>query len=182
MIAVPAAAVLAARWAIDHAGLLDRRDQLLEAFTRFEATCGNGIGSDEIARRAADFAHLLMREAEKAETLRKALKAPLLAATRALDRFFKTDLSARLFAAAHKVEALLGAWQRSNASACTTGHGGAVATLKSNWTYEVMDLAQVPLEWLTVDDRKVRAAIRGPDGMRDIPGLHIYDDPRTVVH
>ena len=50
------------------------------------------------------------------------------------------------------------------ALARTRGESGAVADLKEEWTYEVVDFAQVPREWLMVDDRKVRAAIRGPRG------------------
>jgi hypothetical protein len=237
-LAVPDAAVLAALWARDHAALLARRDQLLEAFSRFEAAHGDGIKADEVAGRAADFSRLLAREADAAETVRKGLKAPLLAASRALDRFFKTDLSDRLAAAAAQVEKLLGVWQRARveaerglreaaaqaareaadrlaaeamqsgdasllqqarqaddaaqraeialhgglaAVARTAGEGGAVASLKSNWTYEVVDIAQVPREWLMIADRKVRAALRGEDGLRDIPGLRIYNDPQIVV-
>ena len=235
---VPDAAVLSARWARDHAALLARCTQLFDAFDRFEAAHGSGIKSEEIAARATDFARLLAREAESAERLRKQLKVPLLAATRALDQLFKTDLSARLSAAAAKVEALIGAWQRAKVSAelklreeaaraareaadriatearrtddaaliqrareaddaaqrvetaldaefltvgRTTGGSGAVASLKPNWVYEVVDFALVPREWLMIDDRKVRAAIRGKDGLRDIPGLHIKDEPLTVV-
>jgi len=238
VLAVPDAAALSALWARDHAALLARRDQLLEAFARFEASHGDGIQSDEVAGRAADFARLLAREANKAEAVRKGLKAPLLAAGRALDRFFKTDLSDGLAAAAAKVEALLGIWQRAKVTAerqlrdaaaraarevadrlaaeamrsgdpnlaqqarqaddaaqraeavlhtglaavgRTAGEAGAVASLKSHWTYEVVDFAQVPHEWLIIDDRKVRSAIRGEDGLRDIPGLRIYNDPQTVV-
>jgi hypothetical protein len=236
--AVPDAAVLAALWTREHAALLARRDQLLEAFSRFEAAHGAGIQSDEIAGRAADFSRLLAREANAAEAVRKGLKAPLLAASRALDGFFKTDLSDRLAAAAAQVEKLLGTWQRAKveaerklreaaaqaareaadrlaaeamqsgdatllqqarladdaaqraeialqgglaAVARTAGEGGAVASLKEHWTYEVLDLEQVPREWLMIDDRKLRAALRGEDGLRDIPGLRIYNDPQTVV-
>ena len=116
-LAVPDSALLSALWARDHAALLARRDQLLEAFARFEAAHGDGIRSDEVAGRAADFSRLLTREADAAETVRKQLKAPLLAASRALDRFFKTDLSDRLAAAAAQVEKLLGAWQRGRQEA-----------------------------------------------------------------
>ena len=237
-ITVPDAATLAAAWAREHAALLARRDQLLKAFVRFEAAHGAGIQSDEIAGRAADFARLLTREAEVAEKVRKGLKAPLLTASRALDRFFKTDFSDLLAAGAAKVEALLGAWQRTKLAAerelreaaareareaadrlaaeamqsgdadlmqrarqaddaaqraeasvlsglatiaRTAGEGGAVASLKSHWTFDVVDFDKVPREWLTIDDRKVRTAIRGEDGLRDIPGPRIYNDPQTVV-
>ena len=63
----------------------------------------------------------------------------------------------------------------------TQGESGAVAELKEEWTYEVVDLEKVPLEWLMVDDRRVRAAIRGPDGLRSIPGLRLHPEARTTV-
>ena len=67
------------------------------------------------------------------------------------------------------------------ALARTRGESGAVADLKEEWTYEVVNPAQVPREWLMVDDRKLRAAIRGPDGLRSIPGLRIHPEARTTV-
>lgn len=62
------------------------------------------------------------------------------------------------------------------ALARTRGETGAVANLKEEWTYEVVDFALVPRAWLMVDDRKVRAAIRGAEGLRGIPGLHIHPE------
>lgn len=67
------------------------------------------------------------------------------------------------------------------ALARTRGESGAVADLKEDWTYEVVDITQVPREWLMVDDRKLRAAIRGADGLRSIPGLRIHPEARTTV-
>jgi hypothetical protein len=67
------------------------------------------------------------------------------------------------------------------ALARTHSESGAVADLKEDWTYEVVDFAQVPREWLMVDDRKLRAAIRGPEGLRSIPGLRIHPEARTTV-
>ena len=43
--------------------------------------------------------------------------------------------------------------------------------------FEVEDLARVPLEWMTLDEKKVRAAIRrAVDPVQEIPGLRIYKE------
>ena len=67
------------------------------------------------------------------------------------------------------------------ALARTRGASGTVAELREEWTYEVVDIALVPRQWLTIDDRKVRAAIRGPGGLRGIDGLRIYAVPTASV-
>ena len=54
------------------------------------------------------------------------------------------------------------------------GNYGAKATRKSKWVHEVADKTEVPLKFLMVDDKAVKAAIR--DGVRDIPGIRIFDE------
>jgi hypothetical protein len=46
--------------------------------------------------------------------------------------------------------------------------------LVENWTFKVVELDKVPREWLILDEQKVRAAVRGKNGLRNIPGLSIY--------
>ena len=46
------------------------------------------------------------------------------------------------------------------------------------WTYEVQNLANVPREYLILDEKKVRQAIRL--GERHIPGLTIFQKQQTV--
>jgi hypothetical protein len=67
------------------------------------------------------------------------------------------------------------------ALAQTRSESGVVADLKEEWTYAIVDSTLVPREWLTVDDRKVRAAIRGPGGVRSIAGLRIFPEPKVQV-
>src|SRR5579884_322230 len=52
----------------------------------------------------------------------------------------------------------------------------AMASLRTQWKYRVVDIAQVPDEYLMVDGAKVNAAIRGQHGLRAIPGLEIYPE------
>ncbi|MBW1713853.1 MAG: hypothetical protein JRJ59_11965 [Deltaproteobacteria bacterium] len=47
------------------------------------------------------------------------------------------------------------------------------------WTFEVEDPAQVPREYLAVDEKKIREAVA--NGIREIPGVKIYQETRTVI-
>lgn len=42
------------------------------------------------------------------------------------------------------------------------------------WTFKVMDPLRVPMEYLMIDEAKVKAAIKA--GERQIPGIYIYQD------
>ena len=46
------------------------------------------------------------------------------------------------------------------------------------WTFEVENLANVPREYLMLDEKKVREAIRS--GERSVPGLKIFQKQQTV--
>ncbi len=50
--------------------------------------------------------------------------------------------------------------------------------VRNVWTFEVQNLANVPREYLMLDDKKVRQAIRS--GERSIPGLMIFQQQQTV--
>jgi chromosome segregation ATPase len=51
---------------------------------------------------------------------------------------------------------------------------GAKATLRMRWTWEVVDAAKVPRDYLCVDERSVKEAIS--QGVRDIPGIRVFQD------
>jgi hypothetical protein len=60
------------------------------------------------------------------------------------------------------------------------GSGGRVtATAQTVWKAEVIDPAAVPRQYLTVNEMAIKAAVAG--GVREIPGIRIYEDVRTVV-
>ena len=46
------------------------------------------------------------------------------------------------------------------------------------WTFEIIDAALVPVIYKVVDEQKIRDAIK--QGMRDIPGLRIFEETKTV--
>ena len=50
---------------------------------------------------------------------------------------------------------------------------GSATTVKV-YKFEVIDPQQVPREYLSVDEKKIRAAVK--DGIRAIPGVNIYED------
>lgn len=52
-------------------------------------------------------------------------------------------------------------------------------TVAKRWTYKVVDLFKVPHKYLVIDSAKVRDAIR--DGVREIPGLEIYQEESVRV-
>jgi hypothetical protein len=47
------------------------------------------------------------------------------------------------------------------------------------WSYELLDLNAVPREYLTIDDTKVKTAIKS--GVREIPGILIYQKDQLVI-
>jgi len=63
-------------------------------------------------------------------------------------------------------------------AAVKTSTGATVATRKV-WTFRLVDINLVPREYLTLDEAKVRKAIAA--GVREIPGLEIYQEERVIV-
>ena len=53
------------------------------------------------------------------------------------------------------------------------------ANFKLIWSFEVSDLSKVPAEFLLIDTKKVNEAIKS--GVRDIPGLNIFQKPIVSV-
>jgi len=53
------------------------------------------------------------------------------------------------------------------------GDYGSTAYVRKTWTFEVVDLDQVPRDYMSLDTDVVREAIT-KDAVRDIPGLRIY--------
>lgn len=62
-------------------------------------------------------------------------------------------------------------------SAVKTAAG--TAFMQSRWTFELDNLADVPAEYLMLDEKKVRAAIKA--GIRHIPGLKIFEQKNIAI-
>jgi hypothetical protein len=52
------------------------------------------------------------------------------------------------------------------------------ASQRKEWTFEVVDPQEVPREYLLVDERAIRDAVRR--GIRQIPGVNIFEHTKTV--
>lgn len=59
------------------------------------------------------------------------------------------------------------------------GDLGSVASVRKIWTFEVVDVAKVPAEYVEVKSTAVNAAIRA--GVREIPGLRIFEKDSIAV-
>ena len=51
------------------------------------------------------------------------------------------------------------------------------AHMQTEWAYEILDNGKVPLQYLMVNDKAVKAAIKA--GIREIPGLEIKEVPKV---
>jgi hypothetical protein len=60
------------------------------------------------------------------------------------------------------------------------GEFGSLAYVRKTWTFEVVDLDQVPREYMSLDVEVVRNAI-SRDGVRQIAGLRIYQNETLHV-
>lgn len=208
--------------------------ELLASYSRFLFATSSGIASEEVAGRAADLA-LKMRDATaETEKARVRIKAPVLAAQRAIDGAAKAvedrlvaplvEIRRRVtvFLQAKEIEvrrlamieaaraeaeasrlmqeasrqgsaevvkqAIEAIGQQQEAEAIVTGSSadvtrvhskGGSASLAENWTYTVVNIAEVPRAVLTVDDAKVRMMIKA--GIRKIEGLLIKNDPKATI-
>jgi len=64
-------------------------------------------------------------------------------------------------------------------AARVTSISGAKATASRKWVHEVTNAADVPRQYLMINDAAIKAAIAG--GAREIPGCRIYEDVRTAI-
>lgn len=55
----------------------------------------------------------------------------------------------------------------------------STATLKKIWTFEVISEIEIPREYLTVDEKKIKEAIK--NGVREIKGVKIYQEESLAI-
>lgn len=53
------------------------------------------------------------------------------------------------------------------------------AHIQKVWTFEIEDEAQVPREYLMVNEKAIREAVKA--GVREIPGVKVYQESKTVI-
>lgn len=66
-------------------------------------------------------------------------------------------------------------------NAGVTSDFGQGAHLVSTWKYRVVDINKVPIAWLQVNETLVNKAIKGKNGLRQIPGLEIYEEKSAAI-
>jgi len=54
------------------------------------------------------------------------------------------------------------------------------ARMRKVWKFEIENEKQIPKAYLTVDEVKIRKAIKG--GVREIPGIRIYEDEQVGIY
>ncbi len=64
-------------------------------------------------------------------------------------------------------------------AARVTSFSGVKATASRKWVHEVTNPADVPRQYLMVNEAAIKAAIFG--GLREIPGVRIFEDVRTAI-
>lgn len=67
----------------------------------------------------------------------------------------------------------------AEATRVVSASGRVTATASTVWRHEVIDPGAVPRRFLIVNDAAIKAAIAG--GVREIPGVRIYEELKTIV-
>lgn len=147
--------------------------------------------AEEAERKARAEEDARRREAERAEREKRQAEA---AAKRAQDDQERAEAEKRRQEAEAKAKAAREEQDRaaaerqqqqkvatSSAADLSRVRGDfAMASLRTTWKFRVVDLAKVPPHYLQINSAAVNAAIRGKDGLRDIPGLDIYAEQEAV--
>ena len=60
-----------------------------------------------------------------------------------------------------------------------TRTGSGAAYQRKAWTFEIEDEALIPREYLVVDEKAIREAVKA--GVRNISGVRIFEENRTVI-
>lgn len=67
----------------------------------------------------------------------------------------------------------------AEAARVVSSTGRVTATASTVWRHEVTDPAAVPRQYMVINEMAVKAAIAG--GIRDIPGIRIFEDVKTSI-
>lgn len=173
---LPTAAEIHEQLNFDCAHLVQRRDDLMQAFERFQAE-HSIILDDETQGRAADFVKQLHALSQEAEERRKQEKHPYLHGGRAVDGWF-TVVTTPLLVAVGQVKKAMTAYA-DVVNPKVRSQNGALASLRRKWNWSVTDETKIPREYLMPNIGAIDLAIE--EGVRDIPGLEIYEETTVGV-
>lgn len=56
---------------------------------------------------------------------------------------------------------------------------GSAVTMRKVWKWRVLDEAQIPREYFTLDEKKLNAVVKA--GLREIPGVEVYETEEVTV-
>jgi hypothetical protein len=135
------------------------------------------IENDEQAGILAGVVKQIKVHRAAVEAARKEAKQPSLDEGRHVDGFFKDGMLDPLDDLASRLLDLATPYVRERGK--VRGDFASLG-LQLNVSYEVVDLALVPPEFLTVNDKAVKSAIAGKNGRRDIPGLRVIVSQEAV--
>jgi len=122
------------------------------------------------------------RESEKRNARIKAeQEATAVAEQKALDITDDVSLEIAVEAAVQQQKAHEAAAVNAAELSRTRGDYGSVASLRTTFDFEVLDISKVPEAYIMVNEKVVRAAIRGKNGLRQIDGLRIFSRKDAVV-
>lgn len=127
--------------------------------------------NEEVQRRAQAEAEA-KRQAEE-EALKKALE--LEEAKKEADKYDAITGRAMISSIEEKQNELIN--QTAKTEAINLSSDNSVVSMV--WDFDLVDLSAVPLEYITLNEKAVRQAIR--EGVRDINGLKIYQKARVSI-
>jgi len=143
-------------------------DQVMAAVREVETRVTAYLRAKEVAARAA--------AEDEAQRLAEAAHNAMLAAD-ALNTPEADDAAVRAVQEAQIAESQ--ATAKALELTRTRGVGGALTALKDNWVAELVDITKVPTAYLQLNESVVKAAIKS--GVRDIPGIRIWNDAKAFV-
>jgi len=140
-----------------------------------------GVRTEQDARSALSMA-LQARKLERTlDESRAAIVKPHFEYQRAINKLVK-DFKDKLIAIENNLHEKINGWMKEENNNPFSKleeievEDGKLFTRKF-WTYDVEDTTKVPMEFLCVDNEAVDSAIK--KGMRNIPGLTIYEKEET---
>jgi len=143
-------------------------DQVTAAVREVETRVTAYLRAKEVAARAAAEAEAARLQAEAEQATAEALRTGDITESEAAINLYEASQQADELANAKALELTR-----------TRGVGGALTALKDNWVAELEDITKVPAAYLQLNDSVVKAAIK--TGVRDIPGIRIWNDAKAFV-
>jgi len=126
----------------------------------------------EARRRAAE-------QQRRAEEEQRRLEAEAARRAAENDRQGAARIAAQAEEAAGRADAAAQIVQAPSAPVRLHGEYGGTGFVRQRWRWEVIDPTQIPLGYLTLDEKAVSAAVE--EGVREIPGLRIYPEEKFTV-